>query len=566
MGTTNMGLTADSFDVTSANYAVTIGAVTDGFQTITPKAVTVNVTGNNATNVYDTTEHSATGFTTDAPAGVTVALKDGASATAARTDVGTTNMGLTAASFDVTSSNYDVTLGTVTDGYQTITPAAVTVNVTGNNATNVYDTTEHSATGFTTDAPAGVTVALKDGASATAARTDVGTTNMGLTAASFDVTSSNYDVTLGTVTDGYQTITPAAVTVNVTGNNATNVYDTTEHSATGFTTDAPAGVTVALKDGASATAARTDVGTTNMGLTAASFDVTSSNYDVTLGTVTDGYQTITPAAVTVNVTGNNATNVYDTTEHSATGFTTDAPAGVTVALKDGASATAARTDVGTTNMGLTAASFDVTSSNYDVTLGTVTDGYQTITPAAVTVNVTGNNATNVYDTTEHSATGFTTDAPAGVTVALKDGASATAARTDVGTTNMGLTAASFDVTSSNYDVTLGTVTDGYQTITPMSMTTIKTITSTPANGNSYVAGEIVTFNIAITDTGTGALTDVHVVDALTGLDTTIASIAVGETANVATSYTVTQADVDKGGLANVATVTPANPGVDPQTP
>lgn len=102
------------------------------------------------------------------------------------------------------------------------------------------------------------------------------------------------------------------------------------------------------------------------------------------------------------------------------------------------------------------------------------------------------------------------------------------------------------------------------------MTTNKTITSAPANGSTYAVGETVDFNIAVTNTGNVTLTNVAVTDPLTGLNTTIESIEVGQTANVATGYTVKQSDVDAAAagtaLRNVATVTPSNPGTTPDNP
>ena len=106
----------------------------------------------------------------------------------------------------------------------------------------------------------------------------------------------------------------------------------------------------------------------------------------------------------------------------------------------------------------------------------------TINKQTITVNVTGNNATFDYDGTEHSAVGYTAtlanedELPNGVKITLKDGVTAEAKRTEAGTTNMGLTAASFNIESANYDVTIGKVVDGYVTITPFTDKVVVTIT------------------------------------------------------------------------------------------
>ena len=364
------------------------------------------------------------------------------------------------------------------------------VELKANSKTETYNGQEQSVSGFT-GAPVDADFRnITVGASGT----DVGTYD----AIFPDGTKGTVDGTgkyIVTATNpGTLKITKQSITVNVTGNNATFDYDGTEHSAVGYTAtlanedELPNGVKITLKDGVTAEAKRTEAGTTNMGLTAASFNIESANYDVTIGKVVDGYVTINKQTITVNVTGNNATFDYDGTEHSAVGYTAtlanedELPNGVKITLKDGVTAEAKRTEAGTTNMGLTAASFNIESANYDVTIGKVVDGYVTITPKAITVNVTGNHATAVYDGNEHVAEGYTATLadgnklPNGVKITLKDNEKAEAKRTEVGTTNMDLTADSFNIESTNYNVTIGEVVDGYVTITPVKDKVVVTIT------------------------------------------------------------------------------------------
>ena len=381
------------------------------------------------------------------------------------------------------------------------------VTLTANSDTKTYDGTQKSVSGFT-GAPVDADFRnITVGASGT----DVGTYD----AIFPDGTKGTVDGTgkyIVTATNpGTLKITKQSITVNVTGNNATFDYDGTEHSAVGYTAtlanedELPNGVKITLKDGVTAEAKRTEAGTTNMGLTAASFNIESANYDVTIGKVVDGYVTINKQTITVNVTGNNATFDYDGTEHSAVGYTAtlanedELPNGVKITLKDGVTAEAKRTEAGTTNMGLTAASFNIESANYDVTIGKVVDGYVTITPKAITVNVTGNHATAVYDGNEHVAEGYTATLadgnklPNGVKITLKDNEKAEAKRTEVGTTNMDLTADSFNIESTNYNVTIGEVVDGYVTITPVKDKVVVTITensgtATYDGGDHIVSG------------------------------------------------------------------------------
>ena len=104
--------------------------------------------------------------------------------------------------------------------------------------------------------------------------------------------------------------------------------------------------------------------------------VSSDNYT---GKLEDTEElTITPAEVTVTITGNTKNDTYDETEKTVTGYTfektnnlyTDADFG----LKDGAKAEAKGTNAGTYQMGLTEDSFENKNANFEVTFK-VTDGW-----------------------------------------------------------------------------------------------------------------------------------------------------------------------------------------------
>ncbi|WP_373400739.1 hypothetical protein V8V91_17870 [Algoriphagus halophilus] len=79
---------------------------------------------------------------------------------------------------------------------------------------------------------------------------------------------------------------------------------------------------------------------------------------------------------------------------------------------------------------------------------------------------------------------------------------------------------------------------------------------------SYTAtGDVIPYELTVTNTGNVTLTDVEVRDPLTGLDQNIGQLAPGQVQTLSTSYTVDQTDVDNGLLnntANVAATTPAN--------
>jgi gliding motility-associated-like protein/uncharacterized repeat protein (TIGR01451 family) len=66
-------------------------------------------------------------------------------------------------------------------------------------------------------------------------------------------------------------------------------------------------------------------------------------------------------------------------------------------------------------------------------------------------------------------------------------------------------------------------------------------------------GDVITYTITVTNTGNVTLVDVLVTDPLTGLSTTIASLAPGASEVYMETYTITQADIDAGEVPNTAT-------------
>lgn len=96
-------------------------------------------------------------------------------------------------------------------------------------------------------------------------------------------------------------------------------------------------------------------------------------------------------------------------------------------------------------------------------------------------------------------------------------------------------------------------------------TITKTATSKPANGKTYALGETVTYEITITNDGNLDLENVVVTDDLTGQSWTIAKLAVGANATFTTSYVITEADIIRGTVVNVATGDGDSPdGSDPE--
>ena len=449
--------------------------------TISPIAAVVTITGHNNTTVYDGTEHSVSGYDVEisTPLYAETDFTFSGTATAKRTEVGMTTMGLKVEQFTNTNNNFSTVTFNVTDGFQTITPPdAVIVTIIGRSNTTDYDGKEHSVSDYDVkiNNPLYTESDFTFSGTAKAARTDAGTTQMGLDESQFTNTNTNFSVTFNVI-DGYQTISPIAAAVTITGHNNTTTYDGNEHSVTGYDVTFS---NVLYKEGdftfsGTAEAKRTDEGTTQMGLAKEQFANNSPNFDPVTFTVIDGYQTITAVTdVVVTITGHSNTADYDGTAHTVSGYDVEIsnPLYKLTDFTFSGTAEAARTDAGTTNMGLNAAQFTNTNTDFTTVTFNVTDGYQTINPITATVTIEGHYDMAVYDGTEHRVTGydvtFSNDLYKQTDFTFSGTASA--AQTYKGTTYMGLSEGQFANISANFSKVTFSVTDGYQTIIPAVLT------------------------------------------------------------------------------------------------
>ena len=190
------------------------------------------------------------------------------------------------------------------------------------------------------------------------------------------------------------------VTVKITGNTKTVTYNGKEHNVTGYATDVgDKPITVALNDGKVAEAKGTDVGTYYMQLTAADFVVTSDIYANIKVIVEDGWLKINRRPmppvnppitdkITVEITGNSDSVVYDGTEHSVKDYT--------VKISDSrytekdftfsGKALASGVNAGTYEMGLKADQFKNTNARFtNVEFIIKADGVLTITQRPLTI-------------------------------------------------------------------------------------------------------------------------------------------------------------------------------------
>ena len=599
-GTTYMGLSAEDFENTNENFdEVTFNIVSDGYITINPISAVVTITGRVDTVTYDGTEHTVTGYTATANTDLYDVEEDiefSGEATASQTIVGTNYMGLTAEQFENTNENFEeVTFNIVTDGHITVNPVGVVVTIVGHTEEANYDGNAHTVNGYDVTS---ITIGNEPtqlytandftfNGTASATRTNVvegedadGTTDMGLTPDMFTNTNTNFtDVTFN-VTDGSITINPITATVNITGNYSSDAYDGEEHEVNGYeVTSIMIGeeetelyTTNDFTFTGTASASRTNVvegedadGTTNMGLTADMFANINTNFtDVTFN-VTDGYQTITPITATVTIVGNHDIKDFDGEEHAVNDYEVTS---IMVGEEEtelytvddftfSGTASAARTDAGTTNMNLTEGQFTNNNTNFSTVTFEITDGYITVNAVDAIVTIVGSVDTVTYDGTEHTVTHYTATAntdlydveedftftPGETSTIVEDEIAAT--RTDVGTTYMGLTAEQFENTNENFANVTFNVTDGHITVNPAAITIIA-----DENGKVYGAAEPTTLTATVEGVPESGVDPVYTVSRAEGEDVGEYPITVTPSADANPNYTITT-------VGGVFTITPA---------
>lgn len=287
------------------------------------------------------------------------------------------------------------------------------LTLTAGSAEKVYDGAPLTQPAFTAEGLVNGDTAEKISLSMTAEST---ITNVGSVSNVIDRTTVQYDggalpaYYILTLQPGTLTVTQAEeAVVEVRGGTDTVVYNGSEQSVEGWVIESnPADAIVTLKEGKRARAAGTDVNTYYMGLTAEDFTAVSPNYKTVTVRYTDGWLKINPITdeVTVTITGNTDTVVYNGTEQSVTGYTTDVgEKAIDVTLNQSGKDTAKGTNVGKYMMGLTVADFTVTSGNYSNIRVVVVDGWLEITPASIEqyATLTPQDVSKYYDGTPLAA-------------------------------------------------------------------------------------------------------------------------------------------------------------------
>ena len=469
VGTTEMGLKADQFTNTNANFRTVTFNVTDGWQRINPIDVTVTIVGNNDTTDYDSKEHSVSGYTATADTYLYDVTKDftfSGTAEAKRTDVGTTNMGLAADQFENTNTNFGTVTFTVTDGYQTIEPIGVVVTITEHSGTYEYDAANHTVEGYDVSIsdPLYTENDFTFSGNARVTGKDAKTYPMTLKPTDFTNTNPNFDEVTFVIVDGELEITPKPL--KITADDKTKTYGDADPTLT-ETVEGLAGTDTIVT-----TLTRAE------GETVGTYTITpyaeDPNYTITF---VDGTLTIEPKAVTV--TANDKAKVFGEADPALTADVTGLVNGESIDLIVYSLSRAEGEEVG--SYAITPAG-EETQGNYTVTYVPAT---LTIAPlGTVIVTITGNKGTYEYDGTEKDASGYSVSIsdPLYTEADFSFSGSSALKAVNAGTYATGLNKEQFANTNPNFTNVTFVVNDGSLTITP------RRITLTSADGTKVYDG------------------------------------------------------------------------------
>ena len=421
---TNAGTSANTFTyalnegTNPDNYAIT---KSEGTLKVTAneQAVVVKVKGNTNTQLYDGAEHVATGYSVEgvtvdgvasdlygAKADVDFTFKDTASAK--RTDAGTTVMGLKAEQFENINNNFsNVTFEIVEDGSVTVEKREVTL--TSASATKTYDGTA-LVKGEVTVSGDGFVMGQGATYSVTGSQLNRGESDNTFTYALTEGTNAdNYTITTH---EGTLTVNPvkATVVVTIVGNHEKRIYNGEELSTSGYTFSSNNELYTQDKVVFSGTAEakRTDAGLTIMGLKADQFsNGDAANFTNVVFEVTDGYVGIARAQVTLKSA--DLSKEYDGTALVNGGTALKTESGWAPGEGATYTFTGSQTVVGSSPNAFTYALNEGTNpDNYIINK---TEGTLTVTSrdAKYEVTVKANSATATYDGKAHEAAGVETD-------------------------------------------------------------------------------------------------------------------------------------------------------------
>ena len=507
--------TVDTVDATG-KYIVT--EANDGKLTITPVGgIVVTITGITDSRPYSGAEQFVTGYTVSTSNPLLYTEADftfTGTAKAAGTDAGTYMMGLTPAQFENTNPNFENVTFIVTDGKLTITPRSVKLSSESGN--KPYDGTPLTRPDVTVTGD-GFVAGEVSGIHATGSVTNVSDgkqTNTIVYTTTDSFKDGNYTITKS---EGKLEITPMTdkVTVTITGNTDSKIYDGNEHSVTGYTTaiDNQLYTVSDFTFTGEAIAKGTDADSYKMGLKAEQFENNNTNFTNVEFAVTDGSLQINPRSV--KLTSATDEKVYDgqpltngVVTVSGDGFVKGEGAAYNVTGSQTNAGSSDNTFTYTLNQGTKAKNYTVETKPGKLTVTPVT--------AEVTVTITGNNGSMGYDGNEHSVTGYKVESISNPLYTAADFAfsgTASVTGTDAGSYPMGLKAEQFQNTSKNFTNVKFVVNDGELTINPMPLTITagsdsKAYNGTPLTNDTFTRTSLAAGDTLASVTVTGSQTDV----------------------------------------------------------
>ncbi|MGI6121870.1 MAG: MBG domain-containing protein, partial [Saccharofermentanales bacterium] len=518
--TLDEGTLAANYDIKTVEGKLTVTALTD--------KVTVTITENSGTELYDGTEKKVTGYT--------VAISnplykeayfsfDGTDSVSGK-NAGTYNMELKPEDFTNNNTNFTNVEFVIVDGTLEITKRQVTL--TSATDSKVYDGT---ALKNDTVTVTGDGFATGEGASynVTGSQTDVGTSNNTFTYTLDEGTlAANYDIK---TVEGKLTVTALEdeVIVTITENSGTELYDGTVKTVTGYeVTDISNPLYQASYfsfDGTDSVSGK-NAGTYNMELKPEDFTNNNTNFTNVKFVIVDGTLEITKRQVTL--TSATDSKVYDGT---ALKNDTVTVTGDGFATGEGASynVTGSQTDVGTSNNTFTYTLDEGTlAANYDIK---TVEGKLTVTALEdeVIVTITENSGTELYDGTVKTVTGYeVTDISNPLYQASYfsfDGTDSVSGK-NAGTYNMELKPEDFTNNNTNFTNVKFVIVDGTLEITKRQVTltsatdskvydgtALKNDTVT-VTGDGFATGEGASYNVtgSQTDVGTSNNTFTYTLD------------------------------------------------------
>ena len=320
------------------------------------------------------------------------------------TDADTYPMGLLPTHFRNENHNFSNVTFVILDGQLKINPlSGVTVTITEHSGTYLYDGTEKTVSGYDFAASSELYVEsyVEFTGDDTINGTDAATYDMNLAAGDFRNKNGNFTNVTFTIVDGTMVINPR--TVIMTSATDSKVYDKTplvnkkvDVTGDGFVTGEGATYNVTGSQTEKGSSDNTFTYTLNVGTKATNYDITKVEGTLTVTPVTD--------KVTVTITENSGTELYDGTEHTVTGYTvkTSNPLYTESCFTFSGSQTVTGTDAATYEMQLKSSDFTNISKNFSNVEFVIVDGALTINPRPVTL-------TSATDSKEYDGTPLTAE-------------------------------------------------------------------------------------------------------------------------------------------------------------